>query len=250
MKRSTLSVILIIITILISGSPGLANSPLMIETTELETKNQSFSTKEGLSLIPHTDTQFLETRDDFYTYNFSAEEGDRVHLRITVTREPYVQVLLIPQNKLNDEHLNYTAIEEKIMEASSQSTKDLKAHVTIPETDDYSLVVRFPTDSHFRTAAGFEIIIGRGLFSSMVVRTGGYLGLVIFSSSLVVVLGTGFYVYKRLKKRSSVKEKTENWQKEDLEGTKKKMSTGSKDRELEDETEGSSDSSEYLKYEN
>lgn len=245
-------------TVLIAGSTGTLNSSHMEKDEGLETKFQSNlnpkrNTIEPLSLIPYTENaQLTSSPEAIYTYEFSAEKGDKIHLSVSATRQPYLQILLIPRDGLTDNHVNqsFSDFEERITEASSESTKNLEAHVAIPEDDDYTLVVRHISQSGMASrAAGFEIIIGSGLFSSMVVRTGGYLELFIISSSLVIVLGTGIYVYKRLKKKSTFEEESEEWEKEVRETSEKNKDSRSEKSRSEKEVEDTPDDTEYLRYE-
>lgn len=256
MRWRTLSIGLIIMMILIAGSSGLVvSSDLQKESLSgSNVLNSKDNTQESLSLIPHTEKGRLTAHaEDFYTLNFSAEEGEKLHLRVSATRDPYIQILVVPQQELEKDHveLSFDDFEGKISEASNSFTRDLEAHVTVPENEDYSLLVRFPSRRGMQTnAAVFDIIIGRGPFSSMVVRTGGYFGLFILSSSLVVVTGLGIYIYKRFRKKSTYEEDVEEWEKEIRRSQKKDQKNRAEKKRSKKERKKDPDDLGYLSYEN
>lgn len=270
MRWRTLSVVLLILIVLIAGSPGLVRSSLMREgdglenTVGLENLNSKanpfdpprLDTVESLPLIPYTDSQHLDTTEDFYTFNFSAEKGDKIHLRVTSTRRPQLQVLLIPRDELTDDHIDrsFENITEKISEASNSATRDFRAHVTIPGDGDYSLVVRSPSrDQIVSRPTRAEMIVGRGLFSSIVVRVGGYIDLFFISSFFVIVSGAVFYLYKRRKKKrkrtSSLEEESEEWKEEHTEKSEESTDPRSEAQVSKDEVKNTPEDTEYLRYE-
>lgn len=158
-----------------------------------EEGDTSLQSGEPLPFLPHTHSQFLHNKSEVYIFNFRADKGDKIHLRVTVTRLPSVEVVLIPKTELDDyKNKSYTDV-EKIEEASSLQTKEVIAHPKIPEDGEYSLVI----SSHDYRVTRFEMIIGKGPFSSIIVRTGGYLEFFMISAGIAVSAGGIYYLYTR-----------------------------------------------------
>ncbi|MBS3782055.1 MAG: hypothetical protein KGY66_01695 [Candidatus Thermoplasmatota archaeon] len=226
-------------------------------TQHWRSKGSILSTNERLPLIPHSDSDSVGEDNTFYTFNFSAREGDKIHMMVYVTKEASVQIVLMPREELSGylRDPNFGEVEKKIPTASEEQTRYLETHLTIPEDDEYSLVIRFPfSDTGTGQYLGyrsteFEIIIGRGLFSSIVVRAGGYIELFFISSFLVIVSGTVFYLYKKRKKKSPPNWETEDPSEEDIRIAERKEGFSSKDPPVEEEPEKSpTNDNEYLQY--
>ncbi len=278
MRLRVFSVLLLTFSILLAGTTaGLMESSVYKEKGELEnplngeydsstttpfsirdsstkfwrSERSIFATNERLPFIPHSHSDSVGRDDSIYTFNFSAREGDKLHMKVSVTREVPVQVVLMPIQELSEYFQNRSFAEvEKISRASKVHTRHFEAHVTIPEDGEYSLVIRFYSgDGTFGpTTTDFEVIIGRGLFSSIVVRTGGYIELFFISSFLVIVSGTGFYLYKKRKKKSSPERWPEKTRKKDIKIAEKNESSNSKDPPFEEEPEKSPNDNEFLRY--
>ncbi|GEM_PF-3442435 len=246
----------VIVTILIVGSSTfmLTDSHSLFQRLE----DPRIDAGEKLPFIPHHESPTFYSNDDIYSFNFSAEEGDKIHFGVSVSSKDPVQIILMPTDELSDYPDDRTFHEvEKISEGSNISTRSFKAHITIPEGDEYSLVLRPLTIGGL---AGFgitvEVIIGRGLFSSMVVWAGGYVAFFGISSFLMIVLFGGVYLYLYMKKKneSSTDEDPEGSREEYMDTSEKYEVSDSKDPpqdeeistdELE-ETEDQED--EYLQY--
>lgn len=247
MSRKALTVMTVIIFLL--GASGLIGASLPGESRELEGPGV-LNSVESPPLIPHSDSQGLEAQGEIYTFDFAAEEGNKIHLEVTATREPLLQVILVPKDQLTEDfvHRSFEEIKGKITEASSMQTRELEAHVTIPEDEEYSLVVRHPSrDDPITRAINFDIIVGRGFFSSIVVRVGGFVELFLISSFIVLASGTGYYLYRRRKERISFEDEDGEWREEDKEVSESEMTSRTEDIPTEQETP--SDDKEFLQYE-
>lgn len=282
MRLKDFLVVMVVITILIAGLTGLMGSGLYREKEEsdntvngenkISTKTpfdtfsmkdsltrfqrleqSTLNTYENLPFIPYSDSASLGGTDFLYTFNFSAKEGDKIHMKVSATRNPSLQVVLMPidelsiyaqqfENRTTDPNPSFKDIEE-LPDASNEHTRHFEVHVTIPEDDEYSLVI----SSLSKRIAKFEVIIGKGLFSTIVIRSGGYLEFFLISSFFVIVLGTGLYLYKRRKKKTSLEEETEDWSEEKMKKSERIEGSGTKDPPAQ-ETESSSDGKEFLQY--
>lgn len=204
-----------------------------------------------LPLIPHKDSIVFRATDNLYTFNFSAKEGDKIHLQVYVTRQKSLQVVLLPEDNLSDYLHNQSFSDiEKIDGASNSRTRHLKAHVTAPEDGDYTLILRTPDLRTYRV----DMMIGRGLFSSMVIRAGGYVDLFYISSFVGIGIVVGIYLYKRRKKKSHLEKEGVEWREEFTDSSENDESpnegpSSKPPLSEESDTESSTDNTEYLQYE-
>ncbi len=247
MRRRITLAVLVITTVLIAGSSSFIPTA---SSRELQRPEYAYlNTSESLSFIPHTGSPTFHSEGELYTFNFSAEEGDKTHLKVSVGRQASVQIILMPIDEMSDYLDNGSFSEiEKISEASNRGTRSLEAHATIPDDGEYSLVIRH-LDIRGITV---EVIIGKGLFSSMVVRTGGYVGFFGMSSLVILVLLAVVYLYRYMKKKknSFSDEGSKEWREEDKDFSEKDEISDSKDPPWkEDRKESSTDDEEYLGYE-
>ncbi len=208
---------------------------------------------EQLSRVPDSESVNLNPGDDMFTYHFRAEAEDEIHIRVSSDRQPSFQVVLIPVEHLDEyrQDPSFTDI-EKIEEASNKQTRSFRAHLSVPEEGEYVLVVR-SLDSR---SAVYNVLIGRGLFSSMVVRSGGFVEFFGILFMGVGAVSASIYLYMRLKekKKDSLKNgisldmslsQIDEEDKERYKTEEKRPDIGSSTHTVEDD---SSPEEDYLRY--
>ncbi|MFP3872269.1 MAG: hypothetical protein ACOC55_02730 [Candidatus Natronoplasma sp.] len=233
--RSKLVIILVILLL----TPAVIGHPSAPESQNID----------PLPSVPKSRSVNRDVGDDPYTYHFKAEKGDDVHIHISSERGTEFQAVLIPVDVL-DSYSNYSDVEEeRLEEASERQTRSFTAHATIPEKGQYVLVIR----SVDGRSTVYNLLIGRGLLSSVIISLGGYFEFVGITAVVIAAPVVAFYLYKNRKEKEGGVAKAEGPQESSYTQNEEDVSEERPPPEEEgssDEDDKKDEEEEYLGYEN
>jgi len=148
--------------------------------------------------IPQSSTQTVQVTD-LYIFEFSAEEGDNIHYRVSVDEGSAVAVYLIPLEELSN--LRQGESFRIVSDGTNEQTRDFRANVEIPFDGEFAVVIR-PVDWGSSTV---DVVLGSGIFSSIIVTLGGYLQFALLVAVLILIT-IGIQIYRKRNKEPQRKE--------------------------------------------